>query len=448
MVATVTGLQVVEHLIQNRGIGEVLENAQIGAIGATSLTSVYYYRNANWGTNHLRGLGAGLWRPGNATGIADDWRPCGDLNSSTGAVTVDTWADTTLGTEDVYQLNFGIHPQMVIDAMNKALRAVYFNTSEPLSTKPTGTTLADAGFQLSVTTHWTESDADGGPATTFSKVSTSDSENVYPGRIRGGRVLNAAAGGYIRQRYAVTEGERVISFALTRLDAGTNFEHVLQDVSNSAAVGTTVEHDQEQWQFTRREETVPANCKIMEVRLQGEGTTDDFYVAGHWFYRTQNRRVILDTTWDTEYKMPSLAYVQFGGRSAGANVFDGLSAHLVEIPASDYSFEFTRPGANPYAIQFHTSRWFDYPIYIQGRRAHSDVDGPFTRALTETTSCDLDLFEAAVAVELFSDPRVKMPDREAHLLRAQHDFAELGKQFRVEGPAQRKPGWRYARLTN
>lgn len=448
MVATSTGLQVVEELIKNRGIGEVIKNGQ-ATIAATALTSVYYFGNSSGEitTGSLRNKGAGFWRPSNATGLADDWRLCGDVNGATGAVTVATWSDTTLGTEDIYLLYY-CHPQYVIDAMNKALRAVYFTTDEPLSTKPTGTTLADAGFQNSATTYWTESDADGGAATTFTKVSTSDSENVYSGRIRGGRVENAAAGGYIRQRFAVTEGEQVISFALTRLDSGTNFEHVLRDTNNSAFIGTTVEHDQEQWQFTRRVESVPTDCKILEVRLQGEGTTDDFYIAGHWFYRTRNQRLILDTTWDTEFKVPSLAYAEFTGHSSGSNVYDGMSFQLTEVPSGDYSFLSNRPGASPYAIQFHTDHWFQYPLYIQGRRAHSDVDGPFTRVLTETTSCDLDLFEAAVAVEFFSDPRVRIPDRIAHLSRAQQDFAELGKQFRVEGPARRKGDWAYASMPN
>ena len=44
--------------------------------------------------------------------------------------------------------------------------------------------------QNSATTHWTESDADGGAATTFTKISTTNSENVFRG-LRSGRVLNA-----------------------------------------------------------------------------------------------------------------------------------------------------------------------------------------------------------------------------------------------------------------
>ena len=437
-----------EAVIRRGGIGQVLKVAQVGSITGTTLVSLYYYGNSSGtiSTGTLRGLKAGLWRPSNATGIADDWRPCGDVNGSTGAVTVATWADTTLGTEDFYQLNHGLHPQQVIDAMNRALRRCYFENMEPLSTKPSGAVLADAGFQSTATTSYTESDVDSGPATTFTKVTTANSENVFRG-IGSGRVVNAATGGYIRQRFNVTPGEQVIWHALSRRDVGTNAEAVLYDISNSAAIGTTVEHSQEAWQWMRRSETVPSGCKILETRLQGEGASDDIYWNATCLYLPSHRLIHLDTTWDTSFKMPSLVYCTMGGVSAGTGIFPAHAAELQPIPADAYDFLIERPGANPYAVQMHDTRYFNYPIYIDGRRAYSDLT-TFTRAMTETTSCDVDLLEAATRLELFSDRNVHVPDQAVMRAEAERDFRAQGSLNLTEGLAMKQRMWAQPRLRN
>jgi len=394
----ITGETILQAAMRRGKFGLVLANAEIGAIAAGTVTSVLHLRNANWGTDHF--LGQAVYRPGNATGVADYVR-YGTSLTTAGVLSIDAnWADTTLGTENVYIFDLKITPTQFLDALNRALLRCYFDNVEPLSTKPAGTVVADAGFQSTATSSYTESDADGGAATTFTKVTTTNSENVFMG-LGAGRILNGAAGGYIRQRYPVTEGEQVTVYNLTRLDSGTNSELVLYDVSNSAAIGTTVEHDQESHQIMKRSEAMPSTCKILEVRHQGEGASDDIYINGVWVYKNRALRMILDTTWETEFNMPSLAYLALRGPgTGGANVYDAHAAKWEPIPKDDYEFLIERPGANPYAIQFETDEWFQYPIIIQGRRAYADLT-TFTLALTETTAAPLELIEAATRMEMF-----------------------------------------------
>ena len=436
MADAITGLTVVQHAVERGGLGLYLPNADIGSLAAGNIVSVKWFRDGNFATNTFRSNGAHIWRPENATGVADDWRSAGDLTASSGTLANDAnWADTTLTDEDIIVLFHHNHYDWLIAAMNRSLRRAFFQTQEPLSKKPSAAVLADAGFQKSATTQWTESDVDGGPATGFTKVATQNSENVFAGMIRAGRVLNTETNGYIRQRFSVSSNSQLNAFSLTRLGSGTSVDLVLWDVTNNVQIGTAVEHAQEAWQFMRRNEAVPATCKIVEIRHRGEGATADFYINGSWFYESQGRRIILDTEWDTSFKTPKLMYTEMG-RSTASNVYDAQSLDLRPVPVDDYNATWNRTAANPGSIQFHTDEWFQYPLWIDGRRAHSDVDGPFTRVLTETTSADLDLFVWMTLEEFFMDSRVKHPEKDRMLAVARSNVMGLAPQFPFESAAR------------
>lgn len=447
MAETVTGLEVLDLLLLKRGIGQKIANGQIGSIGATSIVSVFHFAHTERPTNYLRNLGAGGWRPGNATGIADDWRPFQDLAESTGTVTIDTVSDTTLGTEDIYQIEHGIHPQWIIDALNAARYDVFFQNMEPLSAKPTLSTVGDHGFQSTATTAYTESDADGGAATTFTKITTADHARIWGASIASGRVVNAAANGYIRQRFYVEQGEQVYVAAIGRkLDSSsTGPSLTLYDNTNSAEIGTAVTHGERQWQYMWRKEPVPSTCEVLELRLQGVGASDDILWGAKWVYRENDLRFALDSTWDMR-KQPKLVYGRFHGNSVAAGVTNAMALNFEDIPEEDYSFDMQRAGANPRWVQFHTDRWLNGPIWISGLRAHADVDGPFTRVLTETTSCDLELFEAAAARRLFMDERVQVPNKAARLARAEADKLSFGTTSASGRPSMRTSPYYYAGL--
>ena len=421
-------------------------NANIGAIAAGTVTSVLYLRNGLWTVGRFRSMDTYLWRPGNATGVADYVRTAGSLAPSTGVLDTDSnWSDTTLGTENIYLIYYGIHPQNIVNAMNRAARKNSFENEEPLSLA------ADAGFQSTATSSYAESDADGGAATTFTKITTADSFNVFPSFIGSGRVLNAAANGYIRQRFNITRssgGEEIYVGWLNRADVGTSGNGaslVLYDITNSALLGTAISSSEENWQYMWRRERATggsAGTEILEVRLQGIGANDDLYMNGLWVYRTSNLMMPLSTTWDSSWKVPALSYLSFG-KNIASHVEDAWSVHKQEIPKSDYKFLISRPGANPYALQWQDTptnpggtHWYNYPILIQGRRAYSDIDTAVTLALTQSSSQDLDLWESAVRMELFSDPEVNCPDKAAKLAKATDDWRQYSAQQPVEGPAQ------------
>lgn len=441
MAVTITGETILAQVIRKGGLGMVLPNADIGAIAAGTLTSVLHLRSGHYDTNTFRNKGTLIYRPGNATGVADYVRSAGDLVASTGVLSNDAnWADTTLTSENIYLLDHGLHPTWFVESLNIGMRRVYFENMDPLSIA------LDAGFQSTATTSYVESDADAGPATTFSKVTTADSDNVFTG-IGSGRVLNTATDGYIRQRFNVHPGEQVYIGVLARADVGTA-SLVAYDVTNSAEIGSPVQHTGEQWGYLWRTISVPSTCEILEVRLQGEESNADIYYSGLWVNRTRDRRVRLSTTWDTAFKIPALVAAKFGA-SVGSGVEAAFSIDYEEIPPSDYDFLFERPGANPYALQWHTDKWADRPVYIQGRRAYGDLT-TFSLALSETTACDLDLITAATLKALFEDERVasKLPNAQQRQAMATRDLAGQAAIHQTTGPAQRRKPLYVPRLGN
>jgi hypothetical protein len=442
MAVTITGREILSQSIRKGLPGTVLLNAEITSLSTTVLTSVLHFRNGNYHTNTFRDKQAFFYWPANSAAVVGDYvRSCGDLNASTGAITLDTaLSAATLGSTDVYILDNGLHPSYFRDALNVAMRRTYFENMEPLSLA------ADAGFQSTATSSYTESDADAGPATTLTKVTTADSDNVFTG-IASGRVLNAATDGYIRQRFNVTPGKQVYVACLARADVGT-CSLTLYDVTNSAEIGSPVQHTGENWGYLWRTATVPSTCEVLEVRLQGEESNADIYYSGLWVSRIGDRRVKLSTTWDTAFKIPALVCAKFG-QNVGNGVEDAFSIDYHEIPRTDYDFLFERPGANPYALQWHTDQWMGKPVYIQGRRAYGDLT-TFTLALSETTACDLDLITAATLTALFEDERVaaKQPNADQRAAMARRDLSGQAAIHQTTGPALRRERISIPRLGN
>jgi hypothetical protein len=423
LATTITGLAILKQAVRRGGLGLYLDNADI-AVAAGTLTSVKWFRNPYYSTNEFRDRNTLIYRPSNATGVADYVRGAGDLAASTGVLNIDAnWADTTLGTEDVVLLDHNVHPQWVVDAMNRAMtKRCYFENLEPLSLA------ADSGFQSTSTGSYTAS------GTTFTKVTTADSFNIFTG-IGSGRT--ATADGYITQTFAVHPNEQLSTGALARADAGTA-SLVLFDVTNSAAItsANARSHTGENWAYLSRTDTVPATCETVGLRLT-VGDTGDVYWNGAWFYRTRDNFIRLSSTWDTAFKVPALAYMDFGA-SVSSGVEAAFSRRLTEVNRSLYSFQMEKPGANPYGIQFHQEGMLNRPLYIQGRRAYGDLT-TFTLGLSETTACDIDLIDAATRLELFSDEAVigRVPRAAERLAQAKKDLDEASKQFVSEGPAEK-----------
>lgn len=436
MATTSTGLVLATHFFQHyAGAGDYLANAQIGALAAGSVTSVFKFRGTSiLGTDHYRNKGAMPWRPENATGIADDVRYAGDLTASSGALAVDTnWADTTLGSESLW-LPFGrTHPQCLIDAFNMALRDIYFENEDALSYA------ADAGFQSTATSDWGTSNA------TIIKKSTDGSQDIFPTYIRSGEVAITSDEGYIAQTLTTIRGAEWLTGVLIRVDLGT-FKIIWRDLDNSAEIGTSPMSTEESWIYMERLESVTGGASGTErlsVRLQGDTGSEQLFIQALWAYPTDSRLITLNSTWDTRFKMPTLYYLTFD-KQLSTGVWDAKTMRKNIIPNPDqstYEFLISRAGANPYAVRFHDNSYLRYPIMIEGRRAHSDVDGPFTRAMTETTSADRDLFVAAAGRRYFADDRCGIPEKAALLAQAEREFAFYSQQGTVQRKASRGYRW-------
>lgn len=426
-----------DRVVEKYGLGKVIANGDIDALVAGSFTSVKWLRNGNWGTNQFRSKSSLIQRPGAAT-AADEIRYAADLTNSSGLMAVDAnWADTTLGTEYLRILDYGLHPQEVYDAIERGLRRIHFQNQVYASLA------ADADMQSSATTSWTESDADAGPATTFTKETTA---SFIASGVRAGKIVNGAAGGYIRQRFSVIEGERIYAAAPILWASGTAAGLALRDVTNSAAIGTATSSAHLPYMFHERLETVPSDCKQVEVRLIGEGT-DTFYVDGLHFQRESQSRLFLPSTINEAFEFEALTFARYP-KNIDTNLYDAASIQVEEIPRSEFSANFLPPEANPSFIQFHNwGKWFGKPLILQGRRPYADLLADATDE-TETVAADLELACAAAALELFEMLGHRLPQGREWAARAELDYKAHGARQTVEGPARRQPEYVMPRFSN
>jgi len=127
--------------------------------------------------------------------------------------------------------------------------------------------------------------------------------------------------------------------------------------------------------------------------------------------------------------------VIFDGHSVGSGIVDARASRLVPLPKYAYTFQSNRTAAKPYSLYFTERRWLQYPLILQIRRPYSDLT-TFTRLLTETTSCDIELAEAALAVRLLSRKYVRenVPNGDQLLAEALRDYQENAAMFTRDEP--------------
>lgn len=433
---------VLQQAIRKAGFGYHLPNADLAIGSSTTFTYKPLFMDASGEltTNSYRGWTVVRW---GAASSADYTRHIVSIAPDTGVATVDVaWADTTATGEDFYLFPPRITPEMVVLAANMSLRPAYFPNLEPLSIKPVGTGISDAGFQNTATSAWTSFGT-----TTFTKDGTANSENVFPTRIKAGKIANSAVTSGVYQQFAVEENELIYVHSLTRLDSGTSSQLRLSDDTGANAnagttIGTTHEHTQRKWQYARRQETMPEDCTLLTVSLLGEGDSDNVYLNGLWVMPASTKRLVLDTRWDTAFKMPSLAYVKFG-QSVAQGTFDALATDLIEIDRELYDWDISQPGANPSAIQFHDGieEYLRYPIYIQGRRSYADLYSVTMADVTTSVPIDQDLWDALFRAEFYGMGEVqrRIPDWQYQLQRAQWEVSQANARVSPrEQPARRR----------
>lgn len=413
-------------------MGFFIPNAAITALAAGSFTVPRFFLNTLLSNNTA--IGWGVWRPGAAT-APDYFRHISGITPSTGAVAVDSnYADTTLGTEDIYVLPPGIIPDMIIDCLNLSWRNGYFPSMEPLSMKPVSTGIADAGFQNTATSAYT-----GYGTQTFTKDSTANSENIFRG-INSGKTVTTAVNSGVLQQFAVGEGEQLIVHNLSKLASGTACALELYD--GTSVIGTTQTHSQRKWMYMKRVETMTDGKTTLTVRQIATGSVDTMYLNGTFVVTRGTRQMILDTRWDTAYKTEmGLKYVNFHGHSPETYAYDAFGTDLLDVPKNLYDIDIETPGANPTRVFFHDGieQYLEHPIYMHGRRAFSDLYAATIADVTTSIPGNQDLLDALFRVEYFSkgDVRRVFPDWNLELYRAQSDASNASQRQTVRGPAQR-----------
>lgn len=413
-----------DQLIRKSGSGIKIPSGSFSLSSSTTVTSTDYLRNGGYSNNSFQNWFQ--FRPTSASS-ADYIRRISSLDPSTGIYTINaSVADTTAGSEDIYLLPPWMHPQRIIDSANFALEKNYVANIEPISTKPVGTGLSDAGFQSSSTSNYTAS------GTTFSKHTTANSERVFQG-FGSGRTLNA---GYIYQQFAVTPNETVNAWAAVSVAVGTA-TLTLRDATNSVTLGSVVSATGRDWQWMRATAQIPATCTLLEVRWGVTGTTDDAYWGGQNVLFPMRSRSLLDTKWESTFKAARLVAMRPAGVTSTNGVYQANTGDMIPIPESDYEIYTGRAGPNPTEIYWKNgsqTAWAQYPIFIDGRRSYADFTTALTLAswATDVPGLDKDLWDACTRLELFSMDDILAADSNnaRKLARAQYDFNAVNAQFR------------------
>lgn len=427
--------QVINRLCTQYGIGTLIASGEIASIGNTSLT-ITPFINTNWGGAHFLQNEYIVHRY-QATDAGDVIRYASEFMPATGALAVAggaNYVDQTAAGEALRLIKWGLHPTHdILPAINLAQEQIGARDLMALSLA------ADASQWSSATSSYTESDSDGGPAATLSKVTTAG-QNIFPGQRRGGRVLNAAANGYIRQRFNVTRGEQIYTGVFVRADVG-EFKLKWQDVSNSVELGTAISTTEETWQYVHRQESVTggdSGTEILEVRLQPVGTTDDAYFGPFFVYRLSQARMVLPSDITEEYQIEALTYGTFS-RNTASGVEDAMSLETIEVPHDDYGFFFGQGQGQQNFIQFHNGsheKWLRYPLFLQVRLPDSAVTTLTAEA--DTTNIPLHLIVPQVMLNLCDSVGGKLQNRDELELKAARDLDRALGPRRVSGPAQRK----------
>src|SRR3990167_2586496 len=428
MSTTVAAVQT--RMLQDLGCGFLIQNGSVGGFAATTVTSVNFLENSDWASNHFRNLQAAIWR-GTAQTSADYYRRAGDLVNSTGVLshTGANYSDTTVDTEAVEIWFYDIRPDVeVLEAINRAMGRCFFPNFVALSP------FDDGDMQSTATSSYT-----GSAGTTLTKSTTA--RRITLG-MRALRVVNNSADDNAQSStIAVRQGDYIYTWAISSVDVGGNAELVLYDVTNSADfTGTLPGHAEESPQFMWRYDAVPATCKEYAVRLNGEGASDDIYWSALGGYKVRDRRIDLPSTFDRAFEVQGLAYGRFGNvHNSEAQIADAASLEIVEIPQDQYALHFSPPEAHPRLVQFFNDDWFRYPLFIQGRRPYSDIDGVLTTP-TGTINADFELIVAASEVEFLSVAAnaAKIPDADRLMGLAAAKFVDLSAHTTTQGPAKRR----------
>ena len=228
-----------QEVLEELDLGYLIANGDI-TLAAGSVTIIDpRVRNNNLSTNSFFNKGAVITRL-EAANTSDYYRQAGDLTRATGAIAVaPNYTDFDKGTEVIEIWFHGlIAGKEILDAINRSLRDVFFDTKVALSHLSD----LDGDMQATTDTDWTDV-----------LTPTATKSNVAGRTFYGMRSLNvtnsAANQGKQSQSLGVTQGKQIKVYGISSAAAGTASLQPY-DATNSVAIGTAITHSEEEPQLT------------------------------------------------------------------------------------------------------------------------------------------------------------------------------------------------------
>ena len=362
-----------------RRAGSELEAAEffltLGA-RATGSVTIAELADSNYGSAHYQSQGAMIHCP-DATTSADFIRPAGAITSAgvlshTGTT---NYSDTTITSEAAELWYWGVRALQtaqrrseVVDALNRAMEYVYFETCfEALSH---GINL-DYSMVLATDTNWTDV---GSPGTS----AKSTTARRTPWGLRSYNLINASANEGTRSALMPVEASSFVSmWAISSVNVGTA-QLVPYDVTNSVAFGDTITHSEEEPMLMRQQwVAVPSTCREVAARLLGTTASSDVFWNGLWIYKRDVLRMNLPSHVNEGFKVKAIHIGYPRTSVAGGDIFQAQGFRMEQlVEGRDYDLLPVKVDANPDAVmftdQFQRNGGFDYPLFLQTRRPHSD----------------------------------------------------------------------------
>ena len=307
--------------------------------------------------------------PDHAT--ADDReRPLGQLTVATGVIDNAGRVFSGTGTSEQFEIIQYLSPTQLFETCIEAMKQLPQTVMLPLGT------FTDSDMETAGVSNWTASN------TSLSKVTTA--ANVLNGT-QALFINNTSASGYAESPAVnVNPGKSIYVAAILRADAGTA-SLVLYDNTNSVEFSATAPtYDGERFAHIYRQETVPATCESVTVRIVGSGASDDIYVdsvIGPYIINADfsvDAPSWMDETWRLR-KIRSASY----RHALGNKVSDANSRYFTDwMLGEDVKFNILPSDVHPYKLglrQLHDSR----DLWYEGvRRAYDLTSTTFANTAT------------------------------------------------------------------
>lgn len=306
-----------------------------------------------------------------------------------------------------YEIHSTIHPTLINEAADRALRKMLYNTLALPSL------LADADMEASGTTSWTD---DG--SITIAKDTTA--ANIFRGTQS--MIATDSSGGneYFYQAVNVVEGDEYFVWAACRTSAAaTECKLQAYDATNSAEIESE-SHDETAWQTLGFSFTIPSGCKALQIRLVTVTASGVVYWDQVQLLRSGLRRYALPT-WVTETWQVGRTVYQYEGTE---RVADGRMPDET-APTRWTHIRSKKELATVYIVPDPPFR-NNAPVYVECLRHYSTLSSD-----ASTTDADLDWVAAKAKYEclrMLAAPLVPTEER--------GEFRNALEEAKMESAAQ------------